>query len=126
MKYSKQRALIEETVLKNHIHPTADDVYAILKPDNPNLSLGTVYRNLNNLAEQGIIKKVQIAGESDRFDSILENHDHIICEKCGKIFDTKALILSNLNQKINEEFGVKITSYNLIIKGICPNCQNKK
>lgn len=126
MKFSKQRELIKETVVENNIHPTADDVYAMLKPNNPNLSLGTVYRNLTVLADHGIINRLQIPNGSDRFDGQMYEHYHVICNECGKIFDIKLSLLNELDEKIKKETGITAVSHQLIINGICSECQKKK
>ena len=76
MKYSKQREMIFNCIKENPMHLTADAIYEMLKKDNPNLSLGTVYRNLSQLAEHNMIQKVSIAGYPDRFDGTLQDHFH--------------------------------------------------
>ena len=87
MKYSKQREMIHNCVKDNPCHLTADAIYEMLKKDHPNLSLGTVYRNLSQLAEHDMIKKVSIPGYPDRFDGTLEDHFHFICLECGEVKD---------------------------------------
>ena len=77
MKYSKQREMIYNCIKDNLMHLTADAIYEMLKKDNPNLSLGTVYRNLSRLADHDMIRKVSIPGYPDRFsDGTLEDHFH--------------------------------------------------
>ncbi len=123
MKFSKQRELILNEILNNPVHPTADYLYENLKKDNPNLSLGTVYRNLAQLTEHGFIRKVSIPGNPDRFDGRTDNHYHIICEVCGEVYDLESEVLNNLKESIAEETDIKITSYNISFKGICNNCR---
>ncbi len=123
MKFSKQRELILNTIVENHVHPTADFIYNHLKKDNPNLSLGTVYRNLAQLVEHGFIKKVSIPGYPDRFDGNLSEHHHFICQHCCEICDIDSKILNNINKMISEEQGLQITSSNINLKGICNNCK---
>lgn len=103
MKFSKQRELILNEILNNPVHPTADYLYENLKKDNPNLSLGTVYRNLAQLTEHGFIRKVSIPGYPDRFDGRIDNHYHIICEVCGEVYDLESEVLNNLQELISEE-----------------------
>lgn len=102
---------------------TADEVYSLLKPNNPNLSLGTVYRNLNMLFENGHINKLHMPNGSDRFDGELSDHFHIFCSKCGKIFDIDNCLLSDFKDKINDDIGVQLITNQLIINGICKDCQ---
>ena len=83
MKYSRQRELILETVRRSDDHPTADTIYARVRAQDPKVSLGTVYRNLNLLCENGQLLKVPIPGSSDRFDHTLGDHAHAYCTQCG-------------------------------------------
>ena len=78
MKFSRQREIILRHVKNFPVHPTADQVYTALKKENPNLSLGTVYRNLNQLSDAGMLKKIHIADGSDRFDGRTDPHFHMI------------------------------------------------
>ena len=120
MKYSKQRELIYNALAENKIHPSADEIYNILKNDHPALSLATVYRNLNQLAENHEVLKVQIPGQKDRFDCDVHEHYHFVCEKCGKIFDIKKECLPMPKGCIVE--GHRISSLDLSINGICKEC----
>ena len=79
MNYSKQRELVFQTVLQNPIHPTADAVYEQVRRENPKISLGTVYRNLNFLSEMGMLRKISMPVGSDRFDGRLDEHYHMAC-----------------------------------------------
>ncbi|MBN1624362.1 MAG: transcriptional repressor [Clostridia bacterium] len=86
-RYSQQREKILEFVKNTSIHPTADMVYEKLKREIPSISLGTVYRNLHMLAEQGLINKLSTGSGADRFDGDTGGHTHFKCDNCGKIFD---------------------------------------
>lgn len=125
MKYSRQREIIHHTVLQNAIHPTADMVYTMVRAQEPNISLGTVYRNLNLLAEQGLLKKICIPNASDHFDGRVDDHNHILCEKCGHMFDIDIGDLSILDKIIEKESEFIITGYEVLLTGICPDCQTK-
>ena len=122
MKYSKQRELIYEQLKSNPIHPTAEEVYLQLKPNHPNISLATVYRNLNKLAESSIIKKIQGLDASDRFDHNTHEHYHFICEKCRRVYDVNLELLSYINDKVKDH---NVKSFDLLLKGICNNCKEK-
>lgn len=124
MKFSKQRELILNTIIENNIHPTADFIYQHLKNENPNLSLGTVYRNLAQLVDHGFIRKVSIPGYPDRFDGYLKDHHHLICEKCREVYDIESYTLNNLDSIVSKETGLEITSSNISFKGICNNCKS--
>lgn len=123
-KFSKQRELILKTVLSSNEHLTADNIYDRLKESNPNLSLGTVYRNLTQLEEHGYIKKINIPGDPVRFDGNTEEHHHFICEKCGKIFDIEDEKIEYVD-KLSETKGFKVNSMYLILRGVCDECSSE-
>ncbi|WGX75462.1 transcriptional repressor [Paraclostridium bifermentans] len=123
MKFSKQRELILNAVKDNTVHPTADFIYDYLKKDNPNLSLGTVYRNLSQLVNHGYIQKVSMPGLPDRFDANVIEHNHMICDVCGNIQDIHSDILKNIPSAISNELDIEITTCTVILHGICKNCK---
>lgn len=125
MRYSKQRELILNTVLHNRIHPTAENVYKLLKNDYPELSLGTVYRNLNFLAENNMLKKINVPDGSDRFDGTLARHQHLICRKCGKVTDISVDELLAIQSNILKNTGFEIDIDTLAFEGICKECAEK-
>lgn len=122
MKYSKQREMIYKTVQNLKTHPTADEIYTALKIDNPNISLGTVYRNLNLLSQKDKIKKIRISEGSDRYDFCLTPHYHLLCEDCGKVFDVEIPELKNIEERIFNTSGYQVNELNLTIKGYCADC----
>lgn len=122
MNFSKQRELIYNRVMKYPTHPTAEEVYRSLKNENPNLSLGTVYRNLNQLSEAGMLLKIPIADGSDRFDGRTDCHYHMICEKCSRVFDVELGCLADIPQTVMKSTGHQITKVTLNLKGICREC----
>lgn len=123
-KYSRQRELIYKTVMENKVHPTAEFVYNYLKKDNPQLSLGTVYRNLQQLSDNGEINRLSIPNQPDRFDGIIEEHYHAVCEKCGKIYDIHINEMPEVDKLVAEKTGLDITGHEIIFKTICPMCKN--
>lgn len=123
MKYSRQRELVLAEVKSSREHPTADMVYAALKADNPSLSLGTVYRNLNLLAQMGQIHKIGMPEGSDRFDGRTDEHYHMLCQKCGRVYDVQLDTLSELDGQIQSQTGFLMHSHDLIVRGVCRACQ---
>jgi Fur family peroxide stress response transcriptional regulator len=111
-----------QAVLDNPIHPTADQVYRILRQDYPSLSLGTVYRNLNLLASLGTLRKITVGGEADRFDGNISEHLHMQCVECGEISDLFTKSLAGLDRKVARETGEKILSHTIIFNGRCKRC----
>lgn len=122
MRYSKQKDEILKVVLSACNHPDAKEIYNLVKKKIPNISLGTVYRNLNNLVMEGKIRRLLMEDGNDRFDKTLTNHNHVICVKCGKICDTVLLLNSKEIKMVENETGFKITSCNFNINGICKDC----
>ena len=123
MNYSKQRALILETVISNPIHPTANQVYEQLHNENPNISLGTVYRNLNLLSEVGELKKIKVPNGSDRFDGRVERHCHIICNRCGKVADADIDGVEELERQTEEKTGYSVNKLEIVFDGVCGECK---
>ena len=122
-KHSKQREMILNNLYSRTDHPTADEMYFDLKAELPNLSLGTLYRNLALLSDNGTILKFH-CGNADRFDGNNSLHYHLICRKCGRLYDLEHEPLNELNEMFEREYGGKIDSHLLIFYGICENCKN--
>lgn len=123
MKYSRQRELVLRTLRENLVHPTADYIYNLLRTEMPNISLGTVYRNLSQLAESGEIVKIPGLDGAVHFDHNTHKHFHFICIKCNKVYDIPTTIAPDLEQKVLEQTGLNVTKSELSLKGICPSCQ---
>lgn len=126
MNFSRQREIIYGQVMKYPTHPTAEEVYRSLKSDNPSLSLGTVYRNLNQLSEAGMLLKIPIADGSDRFDGRTDCHYHMICEKCRRVFDVELNCLDDIPALVRAQSGHQITRVTLNLKGICSECSKEE
>ena len=122
--YSKQREEIIEVIKNSYIHPTAEEVYMIVKGNDPAVSRSTVYRNLGMLAENGIIQKISMLVGPDRYDYKRNPHNHAICTKCGKVFDFEYNFdLENLKKRVKEQTGLEVSSESIAIEGICENCK---
>ena len=123
LRMSKQRRTILETLQDIHCHPTADEVYEIVRRKLPHISLGTVYRNLEILSSTGVIKKIQLGGARMRFDDSTRDHDHIRCVRCGRVDDLPLNPLNPCEEALQQECGYKIIGHSLEFIGICPQCQ---
>lgn len=121
-----QRSLVLEMVNKLKCHATAEEIYDAVSLQYPNISKTTVYRNLNELANDGKIRKLEVPGQADHFDHICNEHYHIRCLKCGKVFDVDMKYKKGLEKSIRVPHGFVVNGYDLIFKGICPNCQNNE
>ena len=120
--YSRQREAIKEYLSKTKEHPTADTVYMNIRVIYPNISLGTVYRNLNLLAEQGEILKINCRDGSDRFDGNPMLHYHFICNECGRVVDLNMGSIEQINAIANADFKGRIDGHVTFFYGICPQC----
>jgi len=125
MRYSHQRERIYRAVAESSQHPTANMVYDALKAEMPKLSLGTVYRNLNQLADAGRLKKIPLADGSCRFDKTTSTHSHIVCEKCGCVADVALPSLCSLEETIERETEFSLCSYDVVLRGVCKGCRQR-
>lgn len=121
MRYSRRREMIYRYVCEQGNHPNAQTVYEALRVYEPKLSLGTVYRNLNQLADAGKLKKISLPDGNCRFDGTLSRHSHIVCECCGRTTDFSAST-EPLRTTIKQETGYSLTQASLALYGICSAC----
>ena len=125
-KRSRQRERILNILRDTDTHPTASWVYDELKKDFNNLSMGTVYRNINILIDQNKIQKLESGSSFDRFDANTDVHYHFICRECGSIHDLPLEIFEDLDQTVMKQTGYKIERHRLDFYGICPDCSRDK
>ena len=119
MRYSRQRELITEIIKNRCDHPTADMIYNSARDIEPKISLGTVYRNLKLLADEGVIITLETEDKKIHYDGDLSRHSHFICSDCGKIID----LFKPASAPIElEEIGVRVMSEKCIYYGQCPAC----
>ena len=122
MNYSKQREIIHNTLKSNPIHPTAEHVYTLLQEENPNISLATVYRNLNQLADVGKIKKIEGLEQSVHYDHQTHAHYHFICNNCKKVFDINIEVAPNIETDARKRTGFDIQGHEINFNGLCQDC----
>lgn len=118
---SKQRQVVLTAVLNSHDHPSAEMILLRSKEIMPSINLATVYRNLNALIKEGLVKKV-VAEGGDRFDTTTYNHAHFQCLSCNSVTDVMGVDLNGVTDKCGN--GYVVNGVDLIIKGICPDCNN--
>lgn len=118
-----QYALVSETVKKMKRHASADEIYNVIAKEHPTIGRGTVYRNLQRLSELGEIRKREIPGGADRYDYLCTDHYHVVCTKCGQVFDVDMDYMKALEKTIKNTHGFEFTSHDIIFKGICPDCK---
>ncbi len=123
MRYSKQRENIQKGLEQFCIHPTAEELYLELKPQNQNLSIATVYRNLNQLAKSGEIKKIEGLSGQIHYDHNNHEHFHLICVSCNTIIDLPSKIAESLKETLKFQKEFEILSYDILVKGLCKKCK---
>lgn len=119
----QREAILHELRMRKD-HPTAEELYGALRDTMPQLSLGTVYRNLEQLSTAGIIRKLDVSGKKMRFDGDLTPHHHIRCKQCGGVRDIPSgatVVLDRQMESMKEEY--QCDSYTLEFKGVCPACR---
>ncbi|HHY18676.1 MAG TPA: transcriptional repressor [Firmicutes bacterium] len=123
MRMTEQRALILKILRSTKSHPTADWIYQEARKEMPNISLGTVYRNLRVLAEAGAIMELDYGSGYSRYDGNPENHYHFQCQACGKMYDVDIELVHQLDELVEESLGAIIHEHRLEFYGICKDCQ---
>jgi Fur family peroxide stress response transcriptional regulator len=126
---SVQKRIIGETLTRMD-HPTAAEVYERVRLECPQISLGTVYRNLGSMADEGEALRLSFAGEPDRFDPNTYEHAHVVCGVCGRIFDTDhnlaPELIRKLDQAVEGSTGVRVEQRSLLFRGICAHCRGTR
>lgn len=125
LRATAQRKLIVEELRKLNSHPTANEIYEIVRAKLPKISLGTVYRNLEILSESGLIQKLEMAGSQRRFDGTVEDHFHVKCISCERVSDAELPFLKEILDSIKGVNDYKIVQRRLEFSGLCPQCRNK-
>ena len=120
---TQQRRIILEELRNLDTHPTAYEVYELVRKRLPRISLGTVYRNLETLAESGMIQKLETAGTRKRFDGVIANHYHVRCTKCGRVADVPVALISKIDKIAAEASEFEILWHRLEFGGTCPRCK---
>lgn len=119
-----QKTMILQTVRGMRNHPTADEVYERVSAACPNISRGTVYRDLNRLADNGEILRVAVANAPDRFDLTVAQHTHCLCTVCGRVFDYRLRIEPELDDAGNPNFTAE--RIDIVVRGVCADCNKEK
>lgn len=122
LKYSRQRETIKDFIMNRYDHPTADIVYMNVRKSYPRISLGTVYRNLNLLADIGDISRICIGGNVERYEANTAPHCHFICNKCGKIIDLTDLPIETFLAAAGQKTAGRIDHCVTYFYGRCDDC----
>lgn len=122
---SKQRDAILQYIMTHKTHPTADDIYSGIREEFPNISLGTVYRNLTLLTELGSIRKLSYGDTAEHFDGDTTPHNHFICQTCGRIMDLKMENIDYVEEIAAKHFDGEISGHTIYFYGICAACRQQ-
>ncbi len=124
---TRQRELILEILRGTDTHPTADWIYEQAKEEMPNISLGTVYRNLRMLKDSGEIIELSYDCRHSRFDGNAENHYHFVCTKCDKVVDIKGCpVDKTLDKRVEKANDIEVHYHRTEFYGLCADCKEKK
>ncbi|TCL57147.1 Fur family peroxide stress response transcriptional regulator [Kineothrix alysoides] len=122
VKYSRQREVIKDFLCTRKDHPTADMVYMNVRQQYPNISLGTVYRNLTLLTERGEIQKISVGDGVDHFDADTSPHNHFICMGCGSVIDLEMESIEHISESARQNFNGRIDGHVTYFYGLCGDC----
>jgi Fe2+ or Zn2+ uptake regulation protein len=123
---TRQRETILDVVRQTHSHPSADEIYELVRKQLPRISLGTVYRNLEVLAKMELIQKLELGGTINRFDWDTNKHYHIRCLNCGQVDNAPIAPLNKLEDELYGATVFSIIGHRLEFEGLCPDCTEKE
>ena len=124
-KKSKKRDVVLEVLRGTDTHPSAQWIYSEAKKIVPDLSLGTVYRNLNLFKEEGLVVSVGVVDGEERFDCVTEPHTHFVCSRCGSIIDVALDDGSGDEAELEARYDVRVESRSVVYRGTCSGCERK-
>jgi Fur family ferric uptake transcriptional regulator len=123
LRQTDARRIILEEIMNLDTHPTADEVYDMVRKRIPKVSLGTIYRNLEILSEKGLIQKLEVGGAQKRFDGNTGTHYHLRCLKCGRVIDLTSHPLKEIEETISRLGDWEIIGHRLELIGLCLDCK---
>lgn len=126
LRMTAQRRIILEELRMVYSHPTAGEIYQMVRKRLPRISLGTIYRNLEIMSEIGMIQKLEITGTNRRFDGRVKNHYHVRCVKCGRVDDVPGDSFPAINEALAEVSDYEILWHRLEFAGLCPRCKKER
>lgn len=124
LRMTRQRQVILEELRKVNTHPSADEIYEMVRKRLPRISLGTIYRNLEILSASGEIQRLELGTSLKRFDGVADDHYHIRCLDCSRVIDAPPGFDVSITHELSESTGFKILGHTLEFIGICPKCLN--
>ncbi len=126
IRLTTQRQILLEELSKVTSHPTACELYEMIRKRLPRIGLGTVYRNLELMADSGMILKLELGGAQKRFDATTDPHYHVRCSVCGKMDDIMLQVQGDITESAVEKTPYRILGHNVEFAGECPACQKAR
>jgi len=126
LKFTKQRELVLKFLYDNDGHFTPEDIYTLLKQENPDINIGiaTVYRTLSLLETSQIVSSISFGVQGKKYElGLKKHHDHLICTKCGEIIEFFDDVIEERQDAIAKKFNFQMTDHTMKIVGLCENCQ---
>lgn len=123
-RHSKKRDAILDVIRSTTSHPSAEWVYAQLRPAYPDISLGTVYRNIALFRQEGVIRTVGVVSGIERYDGNTTSHPHFICKNCGSVIDVEGALPPD-NVELSEKYGFLVDSSEITYYGTCADCNEQ-
>lgn len=123
---TKQLSVILDTIKKMPRHFTVEDVYKEVRKENPSVGQATVFRNMNKMAEEGILLRIEVPGGASRYELSAPKHYHAKCMVCGNLFDVEMDYIPNLENKVKDAHGFVFSGHDIIFNGICSSCRKKQ
>lgn len=117
---TRYRQAILSCLRRTEEHLTAEQIFLLVKQEEPGIALATVYNNLNRLCQTGEIRRVSVAGQTDRYDRTVKPHGHLICDRCGSITDA---VLPELLPELERQLHTRLSAYELNLHYLCPDCR---
>ena len=120
---TSQRRAVLEALKEAQGHPSAEDIYLIVKKKNPRVALGTVYQALSVLEEIGVVGSKHWSDSPTRYDLNLEPHLDIRCAACGEVSEIPNVELGDLEKRIRDNTPYDVTRTSMVVEGLCPTCR---
>ena len=123
LKVTPQRLAIYDYLVNTDCHPSADTIYKNLEETTPGMSLATVYKTLEAFKKNNLVIELNAGDGFARYDAITENHSHLVCTNCGRVYDLFLPETMNIREQISNLTNFKLNDERLIFYGVCPSCQ---
>jgi Fur family peroxide stress response transcriptional regulator len=119
---TRYRRVVLEVLRRTESHPTAAEVFRIVRRRRPGVAYATIYNSLNWLESKGMIARVDFAEEAARYDPITDRHDHLVCDRCGLLRDVHLALPARLLGRASRSLGFRIERYRVEVFGLCGRC----